>query len=59
LNTVLDYKVPIHTAVNENNVTAFLDPFASATSEHKLWLFWNSTRNGTADIYSETINPRF
>lgn len=26
---------------------------------HKLWLFWNSTRNGTADIYYETIEPKF
>ncbi len=26
---------------------------------HKLWLFWNSTRNGTADLYYETIEPRF
>ena len=65
LDTVLDYTVPIDTAINENNVAAFLDPFAgantsaSATTPHKVWLFWNSTRNGTADIYSETIDPRF
>ncbi len=59
LNTVHDYAVPLDTAINENNVAAFLDPFASATSAHKVWLFWNSTRNGTADIYSETIDPRF
>ena len=55
----VDYAVPIDTVVNENNVAAFLDPQASATVEHKVWLFWNSTRNGTADIYTETINPRF
>ncbi len=55
----VDYAVPIDTVVNENNVAAFLDPYASATNEHKVWLFWNSTRNGTADIYTETINPRF
>ncbi len=59
LDTVIDTLVPIQTAANENNVAAFLDPFASATSPHKVWLFWNSTRNGTADIYSETIDPRF
>ena len=53
------YSVPIDVAANENNVAAFLDPFASATTSHKVWLFWNSTRNGTADIYSETIDPRF
>ena len=53
------YGVPMNTATNENNVAAFLDPFASATSSHKVWLFWNSTRNGTEDIYSETFDPRF
>ena len=53
------YEVPLDTPVNENNVSAFLDPFASPTTEHKVWLFWNSTRNGTADVYYETINPRF
>ena len=56
--------VPISQAVNENNVAAFLDPFAGTTinglvQPHKVWLFWNSTRNGTADLYMETIDPRF
>ena len=66
LDTVFDTLVPIQTATNENNVTAFLDPYAGLLSAngvtlnpHKVWLFWNSTRNGTADIYSETIDPRF
>ncbi len=65
LDTVIDNLVPIQTATNENNVTAFLDPYAGTTAAngslnpHKVWLFWNSTRNGTADIYSETIDPRF
>ena len=66
LDTVFDTLVPIQDAKNENNVTAFLDPFAGSLSAngvtlnpHKVWLFWNSTRNGTADIYSETIDPRF
>jgi hypothetical protein len=26
---------------------------------HNLWLFWTSTRNGSSDLYYETINPRF
>lgn len=26
---------------------------------HRIWLFWNSTRNGTADLYYETFEPRF
>ena len=59
LASVYDYAVPLDVPVNENNVTAFLDPFAGASFEHKVWLFWNSTRNGTADLYYETFNPRF
>ncbi len=41
------------------------DPYGSDTATthadqpHKVWLFWNSTRNGTADVYYETIAPRF
>lgn len=26
---------------------------------HKVWLFWNSTRSGTADIFYEAVDPRF
>ncbi len=67
LDTIIDNAVPIDNAANENNVAAFLDPYAGTTlggttivtGSHKVWLFWNSTRNGTADIYSETIDPRF
>ena len=67
------YPVPMLKTTNENNVAAFLDPFAGQPNPsgqtnpngtpllnpHKVWLFWNSTRNGTEDIYSETIDPRF
>ena len=58
------YAVPINQPVNENNVAAFLDPYAGTminglVQPHKVWLFWNSTRNGTADLYMETIDPRF
>ncbi len=67
LARVTDYAVPIDTTVNENNVSAFLDTDAYSNTSastltdapHKVWLFWNSTRNGTADLYYETINPRF
>ena len=71
LNSVFDTIVPISGPINEDNVSAFLDPSVysntnSATeigagrgAPHKVWLFWNSTRNGTADIYYETINPLF
>lgn len=59
------YAVPIDGPVNENNVSAFLDPDSYTNTPidlrhpHKVWLFWNSTRNGTADLYYETINPAF
>ena len=59
LNSPADTLLPIAGPVNENNVAAFLDPFAGLNTEHKVWLFWNSTRNGTADLYYETINPLF
>ncbi len=32
---------------------------SAALHPHKVWLFWTSNRNGTADIYSEVLNPRF
>ena len=59
------YQVPINTIKNEGGVTAFLDPLAyqnttsSIAAPHNVWLLWNSTRNGTSDIFYETINPRF
>ena len=59
------YLVPINTVKNEGGVAAFLDPSAyvntssSIVAPHSVWLFWNSTRNGTSDIFYETINPRF
>ena len=61
------YIVPLNQAINEDNVSAFLDPdaYRNSTSPldlshpHKVWLFWNSTRNGMTDIYSEAINPLF
>ena len=57
--------VPIQTIKNESGITAFLDPTAylntssAINAPHNIWLFWNSTRNGTSDIFYETINPRF
>ena len=65
LQSAEGYAVPIDKTVNENNVAAFLDPYAGtqdstgAFQAHKVWLFWNSTRNGTSDLYMETIDPRF
>ena len=70
LSMVKDTAVPISKPVNENNSAAFLDTNAynnllavptpaKPDYPHKIWLFWNSTRNGTADLYYQTINPRF
>ena len=58
-NIIQGYALPLDTTVNENNVSAFLDPLAGLSTPHKVWVFWNSTRNGTADLYYETINPLF
>jgi len=58
-NIIQGYALPLDTTVNENNVSAFLDPLAGLNTPHKVWVFWNSTRNGTADLYYETINPLF
>lgn len=70
-------QVPISAVVNEGEPCAFLDPVAywnttasttSAPFEHRVWLFWTSTRNaagvngssGTgADLYWEALDPRF
>lgn len=46
--------VPLNTSVNEGQVTAVKDPVVD-----KLWLFWTSSRNGTNDLYYETIAPQF
>jgi len=70
LSMVKDTAVLISKPINENNPAAFLDtnayndlqalPTAAKPDyPHKLWLFWNSTRNGTADLYYQTLNPRF
>jgi len=46
--------VPMDAAVNEGQLTAFRDPLQA-----RLWLFWSSTRAGTADLYYMTLSPRF
>jgi hypothetical protein len=51
----------IDQAVNESNLSAFLDPFDYANSGRPslFWLFYTSTRAGAPDIYMQTIAPRF
>ncbi len=52
--------IPIEQAVNESNVTMFLDPFTLTTGARPglLWLLWTSTRAGSTDLYYQTIAPR-
>lgn len=58
--------VPVEEAINEAQMTAFLDPFNysppySTTNPARpglIWLFWTSTRNGTPDVIFQTIAPR-
>jgi hypothetical protein len=53
--------IPIEQAVNEANLSAFLDPFQYLDQNMRrpplVWLFWNSTRTGQPDLYFESIAP--
>lgn len=60
--------IPIETSVNESNMVPTLDPFTyrnvnvNAGGVYRrpplLWMFWTSTRNGSPDIYFESLAPR-
>ncbi|HWD39680.1 MAG TPA: hypothetical protein VG944_12585, partial [Fimbriimonas sp.] len=57
--------VVIDQAVNESNLSAFLDPFTFPSSNTVrnerpplFWLFYTSTRAGGPDVYFQTIAPR-
>ncbi len=53
--------LPIDRPGNETQVTSFLDPFDPTAFNLRrpdlIWNFWTSSRNGTSDIYFETIAP--
>lgn len=54
--------IPIDQAANETQMATFLDPFEGTNARRRpgvYWLFWTSTRLGPADVYFETIAPRF
>lgn len=55
--------LPIDQAVNETQLTAFLDPFDPAPVAQRrpglIWMFYTSTRAGGPDLYFQTIAPRF
>lgn len=55
--------VPADQAVNESQLTAFVDPFDFPNDANRraglIWMFWTSTRGGTPDLYFQTIAPKF
>ncbi|HEY3780746.1 MAG TPA: PQQ-binding-like beta-propeller repeat protein [Fimbriimonadaceae bacterium] len=54
--------IAVDGAVNEAQVTSFLDPLAPVTALGRpglIWLFWSSTRNGSPDVFFESIAPNF
>ena len=55
--------LPIDQAVNETQLTSFLDPFDPAPVAERrpglVWMFYTSTRAGGPDLFFQTIAPRF
>lgn len=52
--------IPIDQAVNESGISPFIDPFDNNPRRPGLiWMFFTSTRAGNADIYLQTMAPRF
>lgn len=57
--------LPIEGAINESNVTTFMDPFDGLGFATKpglrpnlMWMFWSSSRNGGSDLFFQTLAPR-
>jgi len=55
--------IPMETSVNEGGLTSFLDPFTYPSGPNMrpplVWMFWTSTRRGTADVYMQSIAPQW
>ena len=54
--------MPLDQAVNESNLSLFLDPFETAGTQRRpglFWLFWTSNRSGAPDLFFQTMSPRF
>ncbi len=58
--------MPIDQAINESNVTSFIDPFDGVGGTpgpmqrpNLFWVFWSSTRGGGSDLFFQTLAPRF
>lgn len=67
LSEAAEQPIAIEGAVNEAQLTAFLDPFGYTpppyTSSNParpglIWLFWTSTRGGAPDVFFESIAPK-
>ena len=63
IQEVSEQPILISNAVNESDVTAFLDPFSYVNGGSRrpplMWLFWTSSRSGTPNIFFETIAPQW
>jgi hypothetical protein len=58
-----EQQVLIDNAVNESDLTTFLDPFSYfAASQRRpplMWLFWTSARAGAPNVFFETLSPQW
>ena len=58
-----EFVIPISEPYNESGVSLALDPSGGewklGQRPSLLWLFWSSTRNGSPDIYFETLAPKY
>lgn len=59
---ILEKPVPIENATNESPLTVLGDPMIAPTGQQRpalFWLFWSSLRNGSPDLYFQTLSPGF
>ncbi len=58
---VAEQQIMIDNAVNESDLTAFLDPFSFINQRRPplIWLLWTSSRSGVPDVYFESIAPQW
>lgn len=58
-----EQQILIDNAVNESDLTTFLDPFSFfAASQRRpplMWLFWSSARAGAPNVFFETVSPQW
>lgn len=59
----LEAPVPIEQAVNESQMSLFLDPFDNINPASRrpglVWMAWTSTRTSGPDLFLQSIAPRF